>query len=70
MAISTSDAVLGALTMFALALGMGVPLILLGFGAGYLVPKAGMWMDKVKYFFGVLLLGVAIEIFATLEWVK
>jgi len=67
VAISTSDATLGALTMFALALGMGVPLILLGFGAGYLIPKAGMWMDKVKYFFGVLLLGVAIEIFSTLE---
>ena len=70
VAISTSDALLGALTMFALALGMGVPLVLLGFGAGYLVPKAGMWMDKVKYFFGTLLLGVAIEIFSTLELVN
>jgi len=70
VAISTSDATLGAVTMFALALGMGIPLILLGFGAGYLIPKAGMWMDKVKYFFGVLLLGVAIEIFSTLEIVN
>jgi len=70
VAISTSDATLGALTMFSLALGMGVPLILLGFGAGYLIPKAGMWMDKVKYFFGVLLLGVAIEIFSSLELVN
>ena len=70
VAISTSDATLGALTMFSLALGMGVPLMLLGFGAGFLVPKAGMWMDKVKYFFGVLLLGVAIEIFSTLELVN
>ena len=70
VAISTSDATLGALTMFFLALGMGVPLILLGFGAGYLIPKAGMWMDKVKYFFGVLLLGVAIMIFSTLELVN
>jgi len=70
VAISTSDATLGALTMFALALGMGVPLVLLGFGAGFLVPKAGMWMDKVKYFFGVLLLGVAIEIFSNLELVN
>ena len=67
VAISTSDATLGALTMFSLALGMGVPLILLGFGAGFLVPKAGMWMDKVKYFFGALLLAVAIEIFSNLE---
>ena len=70
VAIATSDATLGALTMFFLALGMGVPLIALGFGAGYLIPKAGMWMDKVKYFFGVLLLGVAIEIFSTLELVN
>jgi thiol:disulfide interchange protein DsbD len=70
VAISTNDAMLGALTMFFLALGMGVPLILLGFGAGYLVPKAGMWMDTVKYFFGVLLLGVAVEIFSTLELVN
>ncbi len=70
VAISTSDATLGALTMFALALGMGVPLILLGLGAGFLVPKAGMWMDKVKYFFGTLLLGVAIEIFSNLELVN
>ena len=70
VAISTSDATLGALTMFALALGMGVPLVALGFGAGYLIPKAGMWMDKVKYFFGVLLLGVAIEIFSNLELVN
>lgn len=70
VAISSSDAVLGALTMFFLALGMGVPLILLGFGAGYLIPKAGMWMDKVKYFFGVLLLGVAIEVFSSLNLVN
>ncbi len=70
VAIATSDATLGALTMFFLALGMGVPLVLLGFGAGYLIPKAGMWMDKVKYVFGVLLLGVAVEIFSTLEIVN
>ena len=70
VAITTSDAVLGALTMFFLALGMGVPLLIFGFGAGYLVPKAGMWMDKVKYFFGALLLAVAIEIFSSLELVN
>lgn len=70
VAISESDAVLGAFTMFFLALGMGVPLIVVGLGAGYLIPKAGEWMDKVKYFFGVLLLGVSIEIFSTLELVN
>ena len=56
--------------MFFLALGMGVPLFFLGFGAGYLVPKAGEWMDTVKYLFGTLLLGVAIMIFSTLEIVN
>lgn len=60
LAISKGDPILGAVTMFIMALGMGIPLILLGFGAGHLLPKAGMWMDKVKYVFGVLLLGVAI----------
>lgn len=70
VAISTSDPVLGGLTMFFLALGMGVPLLLIGFGAGYLVPKAGEWMEKVKYLFGTLLLGVAIMIFSTLEIVN
>lgn len=70
VAIATSDTTLGALTMFSLAMGMGVPLILLGLGAGYLVPKAGMWMDKIKYFFGTLLLGVAIWIFTNLDLVN
>jgi len=67
VAIATSDPLLGAETMFALALGMGLPLLLIGMGAGYLLPKAGAWMDSVKYFFGVLLLGVAISIFSELQ---
>ena len=53
--------------MFALSLGMGVPLLLVGLGAGFLLPKAGAWMDYVKYFFGILLLGVAVSIFSELE---
>jgi thiol:disulfide interchange protein DsbD len=55
--------------MFFMALGMGVPLLLLGFGAGHLLPKAGEWMDKVKYTFGVLLLATAIYIFTELDLV-
>ena len=66
VAIATSDPLLGALTMFFLALGMGVPLVVVGLGAGHLLPKAGGWMDLVKYFFGTVLLGVAIWIFSTL----
>ena len=60
VAIVKGDPVLGAAIMFAMAMGMGVFLIALGLGAGYLLPKAGDWMDRVKHVFGVLLLGVAI----------
>ncbi len=55
----TRDVVIGGSALFALALGMGVPLLLVGVSAGALLPRAGMWMDAVKRFFGVLLLGTA-----------
>jgi thiol:disulfide interchange protein DsbD len=54
------DVVLGGSALFAMALGMGVPLLVIGASAGALLPKAGPWMDTVKRFFGVLLLGVAV----------
>ncbi len=57
---NTGDAVLGGLALFALSLGMGSPLLLLGTSAGKLLPKAGQWMDATKAVFGVLLLGVGI----------
>jgi thiol:disulfide interchange protein DsbD len=47
-----------------MALGMGVPLVLVGVSGGLLLPKAGAWMSVVKRFFGVLLLAVAIWIVA------
>ena len=56
----SGDAVLGGSALFAMALGMGVPLLAVGASAGALVPKAGPWMESVKRFFGVLLLAVAI----------
>ena len=56
----TQDWLLGGLALFALGLGMGVPLLLVGTSAGKLLPRAGGWMDAVKAFFGVALLGVAI----------
>jgi thiol:disulfide interchange protein DsbD len=55
----TRDVVIGGVALYALALGMSVPLLLLGVSAGTLLPRAGRWMDAVKTFFGVLLLGVA-----------
>ena len=54
------DVVLGGFALFAMALGIGVPLMLIGTSAGALLPRAGGWMDAVKKVFGVLLLGVAI----------
>lgn len=65
-AIKIGDPVLGALIMSSMALGMGVILVSIGFGAGFLVPKAGVWMDRVKYFFGIMLLGVAIYLLGVL----
>ena len=56
----TGDMVLGGSALFSLALGMGAPLLLVGVSAGALLPKAGGWMEAVKSFFGVLLLGMAI----------
>ena len=54
------DVVLGGVALYALALGMGLPLLLVGVSAGALLPRAGGWMKAVKQGFGVLLLGVAI----------
>jgi thiol:disulfide interchange protein DsbD len=65
-AIASKDPVLGGLIMFSMSLGMGAILIGLGFGAGFLLPRAGVWMDRVKYFFGVLLIGVAIYLLGLL----
>lgn len=56
----TGDAVLGGFALFAMGLGMGVPLLVIGVSAGKLLPRAGTWMESIKYVFGVLMLGVAI----------
>jgi thiol:disulfide interchange protein DsbD len=62
----TRDVMLGGSALFAMAIGMGVPLLLVGMSAGTLLPKAGAWMESVKRFFGVLLLGMAIWIVSPL----
>lgn len=56
----TGDAVLGGSALFALALGMGAPLMAVGLSAGTLLPRAGPWMQGVNRAFGVVLLGVAL----------
>ena len=55
----TGDVFLGAAALFAMAWGMGVPLLIVGASSGALLPKAGPWMDGVKRLFGMLLLGTA-----------
>jgi thiol:disulfide interchange protein DsbD len=56
----SGDVFRGGAALFALSLGMGAPLLLVGASAGELLPRAGAWMDTVKQVFGVMLLGVAI----------
>lgn len=56
----TRDVVLGGTALFALSMGMGVPLLLLGASAGSLLPKAGAWMTAIRQFFGVVMLAVAL----------
>ncbi|BAW79504.1 thiol:disulfide interchange protein [Candidatus Nitrosoglobus terrae] len=56
----TGNAFLGGAALFALSMGMGAPLLLIGTSAGKWLPRTGSWMQPVKYFFGVLLLAVAI----------
>ncbi len=59
---STQDVLLGGAALFAMAIGMGVPLVAVGVSEGAWLPKSGPWMAGVKKFFGVLLLAVAIWI--------
>lgn len=56
----TGDALLGGLALFAMSIGMGAPLLLIGMSAGKLLPRAGAWMNAVKAVFGVMLLAVAL----------
>jgi len=57
---ASGDATLGGSALFAMSMGMGVPLMIFGVSAGKLAPKAGPWMDAVKAVFGVGLLALAI----------
>ncbi len=56
----SGDVARGALSLFAMSMGMGIPLLIVGTSAGKLLPKAGAWMDKIKGAFGFMMLGLAI----------
>jgi thiol:disulfide interchange protein DsbD len=68
----TRDVVVGGSALFAMAIGMSVPLLLIGVSAGSLLPRAGAWMDAVKRFFGVLMLAVALWMVAPVlpDWLQ
>lgn len=54
----TGDLAYGALVLYVLSLGMGLPLLILGATGGKFLPKPGAWMDRIKALFGFLLLSV------------
>ncbi len=56
----TGNALLGGAALFAMGLGFGVPLLVVGATSGELLPRAGTWMETIKQIFGVVMLGVAI----------
>nr|WP_245946731.1 protein-disulfide reductase DsbD [Alysiella crassa] len=56
----TGDALLGGMALYALAIGTGVPLMVIGTFGGHVLPRAGDWMNGIKYAFGVILLAVAV----------
>ncbi len=56
----TGDILRGALALFAMAIGMGSPLLLVGVAGGRFLPHAGPWMTAIKTLFGVLFLAVAV----------
>jgi thiol:disulfide interchange protein DsbD len=56
----TGDAVLGGTALFAMGMGMGAPLLLVGASAGKLLPKAGAWLNATKGVFGVIMLAMAV----------
>ena len=58
----TGDATIGGVALYSLAVGMGIPLLLVGVGGGKLLPKAGAWMNAVKAAFGVGMIAMALYI--------
>ncbi|MFK8052135.1 MAG: protein-disulfide reductase DsbD [Woeseiaceae bacterium] len=62
----SGDVVRGGLALFALSMGMGMPLLVVGASAGRLMPKVGPWMETVKQGFGFVMLGLAIWMLARL----
>ena len=56
----TGDALLGGLALFVMSLGMGMPLLLIGLGAGKFMPRPGGWMESITRIFGIVMLAIAV----------
>ncbi len=56
----TGQVARGAAALFAMSIGTGTPLLVIGTSAGKLLPKSGPWMDTIKRLFGAVMLGVAV----------
>lgn len=56
----SGNELIGGLSLFFMSLGMGVPLLMLGMGAGKFLPKPGVWMEDVKLFFGFTMIAFSI----------
>ncbi len=56
----TGDALLGGAALFVMSIGMGLPLLLIGAGAGRFMPRPGGWMDTLTHVFGAVMLAIAI----------
>lgn len=56
----TGDALLGATALFVMSIGMGLPLLLIGVGAGKFMPRPGGWMDTLTKVFGAVMIAIAI----------
>jgi len=56
----TGDALLGGAALFVMSMGMGMPLLLVGLGAGKFMPRPGGWMTRISQVFGVMMLALAI----------
>lgn len=68
----TRNVLIGGSALFAMAIGMSLPLLAIGLSAGSLLPRAGAWMDGVKRFFGVLMLALALWIVSPIlpSWIQ
>jgi len=69
LAAKEGDLLLGFLAMFVLGNGLGLPLLVIGTTGGKFLPKAGTWMDIVKYVAGVILLAIAISMLERISFI-